>query len=287
MRLSVETRSDKVNWDQGSSNEGGRGVHAPKSKVSPPLVSPKRNFRRVPLDIWDEKLLPSLLWHCWLGVKKLSDRVLAWLSVWSVVQMICIWSSNWCHCHPISCFRKIQNGLPFWCQLTQVVLGKRQLNVCVYSYDDFFVKNCIFEHMTRISFPVTGSTLETPGPQYPLQVGLVISVMEIKRYRLCVRLPVADGMWRSVVDKKQRSNPGHVVLEDDPDVVILHNTLYQDSTVLHTPVVSYVEVYRHGDSRHAGQPPCRSTPWGALQHGRVGAHPKFWLGGPQCIWPHE
>jgi len=25
--------------------------------------------------------------------KKLSDRVLAWLSVWSVVQMICIWSS--------------------------------------------------------------------------------------------------------------------------------------------------------------------------------------------------
>jgi len=25
--------------------------------------------------------------------KKLSDGVLAWLSVWSVVQMICIWSS--------------------------------------------------------------------------------------------------------------------------------------------------------------------------------------------------
>ena len=24
----------------------------------------------------------------------------------------------------ISCFSKIQNGLPFWCQLTQVVLEK-------------------------------------------------------------------------------------------------------------------------------------------------------------------
>jgi len=32
---------------------------------------------------------------------KLSDWVLAWLCVWSVVQMISIWSS-WCHCHPSS-----------------------------------------------------------------------------------------------------------------------------------------------------------------------------------------
>jgi len=45
--------------------------------------------------------------------KKLSDEVLAWLSVWSEVQMICIWSS-WCHCHPIiSCFTEIQIGLTF------------------------------------------------------------------------------------------------------------------------------------------------------------------------------
>jgi len=28
-----------------------------------------------------------------LACKKLSDEVLAWLSVWSEVQMICIWSS--------------------------------------------------------------------------------------------------------------------------------------------------------------------------------------------------
>ena len=56
--------------------------------------------------------------------KKLYDEMLAWLSVWSEVQMTCIWSS-WCHCHPIiSCFIKIQHGLPFWCQLIQVVLEK-------------------------------------------------------------------------------------------------------------------------------------------------------------------
>ena len=53
-----------------------------------------------------------------------------WLSVWSKVQMICIWSS-WCHCHPIiSCSSKIQDVLPFWCRPTQVVLEKRLLNRC-------------------------------------------------------------------------------------------------------------------------------------------------------------
>ena len=49
-------------------------------------------------------LVPSVLRHCWLGVKKgiqpiKNDEVLAWLSVWSEEQMICIWSS-WCHYHP-------------------------------------------------------------------------------------------------------------------------------------------------------------------------------------------
>jgi len=44
-----------------------------------------------------------------LACKK-SDEVLAWLSVWSEVQMTCMWS-GWCHCHLIiSCFIKIQNG---------------------------------------------------------------------------------------------------------------------------------------------------------------------------------
>ena len=31
--------------------------------------------------------------------KQLRDEVLVWLSVWSEVQIVCIWSS-WCHCNP-------------------------------------------------------------------------------------------------------------------------------------------------------------------------------------------
>ena len=43
----------------------------------------------------------------------MSDEVLAWLSVWNEMQMICIWS-NLCHCHSImSCFIKIHIGLIF------------------------------------------------------------------------------------------------------------------------------------------------------------------------------
>ena len=52
--------------------------------------------------------MPSALWHCWLGgrkgirrVKKLSGELLAWLSAWSEVQIVCIWPS-WCHCHSLS-----------------------------------------------------------------------------------------------------------------------------------------------------------------------------------------
>jgi len=73
-----------------------------------------------------ERWLYLVLWHCWLGVRKsnwpvkLSDKVLAWLSVCSKVQMIYICLSRY-HCHVIiSCFIKIQNGLSFWCWLIQV-----------------------------------------------------------------------------------------------------------------------------------------------------------------------
>ena len=78
-------------------------------------------------------LLHSVLRPCWLGGRKgikLSGEVLAWLSVWSEVQMLSM-SSNRCHCHPImSSSSKIKNGLLFWCRLTQVVQEKRLLNGC-------------------------------------------------------------------------------------------------------------------------------------------------------------
>jgi len=45
---------------------------------------------------------PSVLWHCrQIGVRKSIWPVKTewWLSVWSQVQIVCIWSS-WCLCHP-------------------------------------------------------------------------------------------------------------------------------------------------------------------------------------------
>jgi len=59
-----------------------------------------------------------------LACKKLTDDVLAWLSVCSKVQMICTWS-NQCHCHPIiSRFIKIQSGVTFLVPAYQVVLER-------------------------------------------------------------------------------------------------------------------------------------------------------------------
>ena len=87
--------------------------------------------------------IPSVLWHCcWLGdrkgirpVKKLSGGVLAWLFVWSDVQ-ICVWPS-WCHCRSLSLASvKSRLVLPFWYRLTWVVPDRGPLNgrvcVCVF-----------------------------------------------------------------------------------------------------------------------------------------------------------
>ena len=62
--------------------------------------------------------------------KKLSGGVLAWLFVWSDVQ-ICILPS-WCHCHSLSLASvKSRLVLLFWYRLTRVVLDKGPLNGCV------------------------------------------------------------------------------------------------------------------------------------------------------------
>ena len=51
-------------------------------------------------------VVPSVLWHCWLGFRKsiwpVKDRVMRWWRGYlsEVRCMICIWSS-WCHCYPI------------------------------------------------------------------------------------------------------------------------------------------------------------------------------------------
>jgi len=63
--------------------------------------------------------------------------VLVWLSVWSEMQMICIWSS-WCHCHPvISCCIKIQIDLIFLVPAYRSCPGKEaveRVSVCMSYY---------------------------------------------------------------------------------------------------------------------------------------------------------
>ena len=64
--------------------------------------------------------------------RKLSDGVLAWLSVWNEVQT-CIWPS-WCHCHSLSLASvKSRLVLRFWYWLMWVVPDKGLLKqVCLY-----------------------------------------------------------------------------------------------------------------------------------------------------------
>jgi len=53
------------------------------------------------------------LFYCISCTFGISYEVLAWFSVWSKVQMTCIWSSR-CHCHSvICCFTKVHTGLTF------------------------------------------------------------------------------------------------------------------------------------------------------------------------------
>ena len=72
-----------------------------------------------------------MLWRCWLGGRKgIRPEKNEW---WGTGVVICLeQGANDLHIvqlmplltHIISCFIKIQNGLPFWCRLTYIVLEK-------------------------------------------------------------------------------------------------------------------------------------------------------------------
>ena len=91
-----------------------------------------------------------MLWRFWLvsrksirPVKYLSYEVLAWLSVWSKVQMTCIWSS-WCQCHPIiSASEKSRMVCPSGTRLPCIVLEKSPLTTVVVVVVVVVVKYCI------------------------------------------------------------------------------------------------------------------------------------------------
>jgi len=77
--------------------------------------------------------------------RKLSDKMLVWLSVWNLVHIVCIWSS-WCHCHPNTLLSfatfKSRLILSFWYRLYQVVLEKRPLNRCSCSSSSISYIQC-------------------------------------------------------------------------------------------------------------------------------------------------
>ena len=63
--------------------------------------------------------------------KNMSDEVLAWLSVWSEVQMTCIWS-GWCHCHPIISASEKPEWFILLVPAYQVVMEKAVKRLCVW-----------------------------------------------------------------------------------------------------------------------------------------------------------
>ena len=91
---------------------------------------------RIMHHVIQQRMVPSMLWHCWLGDRKdirpvkLSGGVLASLSVWSEMET-CI-QPSWCHCYSLSLASvKPRLVLPFWYRLTPVVPENGPLNGCV------------------------------------------------------------------------------------------------------------------------------------------------------------
>jgi len=134
------------------------------------------------------------------GMWKLIEEVLVWLSVWSKVQVICLWSS-WCHCHPtISCFIEIWMNLSFlvlasaiFCPTTdQLSLEKRPLNGCLS-----ICCSCICGGTDSewSSSSCTESRLRAQSPLFSV-VQLQTSVISCSCYT--DRLPSVEG-WTSGV----------------------------------------------------------------------------------------
>jgi len=124
----------------------------------------------------------------------MSDEVLVWLSVWSEVQIICVWSS-WCHGHPvISCFIKIQIGLTFLVPACPGCPGKEAVNgvsiclhassaavmpslkVAVFPASSVYCSRCV--HLSQVwwmSSRRCGQSLRwlwLPSPRPPLRMAL-------------------------------------------------------------------------------------------------------------------
>ena len=85
--------------------------------------------------MWD--ILPSVLWHCWLGGRKgIWPVKTEWWGASMVISLEWGADLHTAQLMPlpltVSCFSKIQIGLPFWYRLTRVVPHNWPLNGCVF-----------------------------------------------------------------------------------------------------------------------------------------------------------
>ena len=185
--------------------------------------------------------------------------MLVWLSVWIEVQIVCIWSS-WCHCHPKTpsslTFFKSRPVLPFWYQLTEVVLEKGQLNGCSSSSNSSSkpVVICVCSNRCSILFfsvldPRVGHSTDVLSPFIPV---LCHSDWRCSSSYHGACMCTARSLCRPVQQDQCRVNI-IALLTRRLSVTVLHHpttltTLLQppvqDSTVHnHVHVYMYVDIY--------------------------------------------
>jgi len=66
-------------------------------------------------------------------LQKLTDEVFVWLSVWSVVQIVCIWS-GWCHCITRPRHRKVVKNSYLFC--INPIYGHESLPIAAENTED-------------------------------------------------------------------------------------------------------------------------------------------------------
>ena len=99
--------------------------------------------------------LPSVLWRCWLGSRKgIRPVKTEWCGAGMVVCLERYADLHMAQLLPlpltVSCFSKIQIGLPFWYWLTRVVAEKGPLNVCVCVHRPMFVAVYVCTYMRSL-----------------------------------------------------------------------------------------------------------------------------------------
>ena len=123
-----------------------------------------------------------MLWRCWLGGRKGIQSVKTeW---WGAGVVVCLERGADLHMAQlmplpltVSCFSKIQIGLPFWYRLTRVVPEKGPLNTCM----------CVFSHIkVMMTMLLRGRCHRHVGQQHGTQQQMGV-VSHFYRAMLCIR----------------------------------------------------------------------------------------------------